>query len=161
MIEITLTVNKANVYDEVAKTSSYTGAKMQDSDVGAYNRIFTTDDDQMMLERFWAETCASVTEQLKPFIVSVNNHPHSHGVELGRNYIATLSMPSTFKICMVDSIESSLFSVFVLAIIAKWYKITNKDEADSYTAEATAAMDDILRKIYYREKPQRVPIKHE
>ena len=44
MINITLTINKADVYKEVAQTTSYTGAKM-DSDGNAYDRIFTTDED--------------------------------------------------------------------------------------------------------------------
>jgi hypothetical protein len=50
MIDIILTVNKEKVYEEVAKTTSYTGAKMDDE--LAYDRIFTTDEDKSMLERF-------------------------------------------------------------------------------------------------------------
>ena len=68
MKTIELTVNKANVYDEVAKTTSYTGQKMQ-GDATAYDRIFTTDDDRMMLERFWVEACNGATEQFKPFLL--------------------------------------------------------------------------------------------
>ena len=50
MTDIALTVNKESVYEEVAQTTSYTGAKMNDE--LAYNRIFTTDEDKSMLERF-------------------------------------------------------------------------------------------------------------
>lgn len=50
MTDIALTVNKESVYEEVAQTTAYTGAKM-DNEL-AYNRIFTTDEDKSMLERF-------------------------------------------------------------------------------------------------------------
>ena len=85
MNNITLTVNKAYVYDEVAKTTAYTGAKMKD-DADAYDRIFTTDEDRMMLERFWVEACNGATEEFKQFIVNVSDQPESHGVELDKNY---------------------------------------------------------------------------
>ena len=42
MTDIALTVNKESVYEEVAQTTAYTGAKM-DNEL-AYNRIFTTDE---------------------------------------------------------------------------------------------------------------------
>lgn len=157
MVNITLSVNKAYVYDEVAKTTAYAGVKMQ-GDESAYERIFTTDEDRMMLERFWAEACSATTEQLKQFIVEVSSHPESHGIELGNNYEVELELSSSFDTTLTDSISSSLFSFFVSYIISKWYKFTNKGEADGYTLEATGMMDDVMRKIYYRKKPRRVAV---
>jgi hypothetical protein len=155
MIDVNLQVNKSYVYDEVAKTTSYTGAKMQ-GDEGAYLRIFTTDDDRQMLERFWAEACSSATELLKPFIVSVSAQPVSHTVNLGNNYDVTLQLSTAFDTSLSDSINSSLFSFFVSYITGKWYKFTNKAEANDYIAEAESALEDIKKKIYYRKKPTRV-----
>ena len=157
MISVTLTVNKANVYNEVAKTTSYTGAKMQ-GDESAYQRIFTTDDDRMMLERFWVEACNAATEQFKPFLTSVSSQPEGRGVELGSNYVVGLSLSSSFDSTLTGSIGTSLFSFFVSVIVSKWYKFTNKGEAESYAADALGMMEDIMRKIYYRKKPSRTPI---
>ncbi len=155
MIEITLTVNKARVYEEVAKTTSYTGDKMQ-GDESAYDRIFTKDDDRIMLERFWIETCNAATEQFKQFIVSVSEHPESHGVDLSRNYEVELELSSSFDVNLKDSIETSLFSFFVSAIVGKWFKFTNKGEVESFVADAAGMMNDIVSKIFYRKKPKRV-----
>lgn len=152
---ITLQVNKANVYDEVAKTTSYVGVKMKDDET-AYDRIFTTDDDRMMLERFWVEACNAATEEFKPFIISVSEQPESHGVELERNYQVELELSGSFDTRLQGSIETSLFSFFVASIVAKWCKFTNKAETESYTKDATAAMLDVHSKIYYRKKPQRI-----
>lgn len=153
-----ITINKSYVYDEVAKTTSYVGAKMMAEDSGAYKRIFTTDDDRMMLERFWSESCSIMTDNLKPFIESVSSHPVSHSIDLSNNYEVTLNLSSSFDTSLTDSIQSSLFSFFVSYIVSKWYKFTNKTEADSYALEATNMMDDVIRKIYHRKKPRRVAV---
>lgn len=155
MIYIDLKIIKSKVYDEVAKTSSYTGAKMQ-GDESAYERIFTTDDDRMMLERFWVEACNGATEQFKPFIVSVTEQSISHGVELATNYDVKLELSNSFDSTLKSSIETSLFSYFVAYIVSKWYKFTNKQESESYATDAVGAMDDVMKKIYYRKKPKRV-----
>ena len=152
----TFTVNKANVYDEVAKTTGYTGFKMIQADNAAYDRIFTTDEDRMMLERFWIEACNIVTEQFKPFLVTVSAQPESHGVELDRNYEVQLELSSSYDETLSDSISSSLFSVFVSTIVSKWFKFTNKEESGNYALEAASMLDSIMRKLYFRKKPQRV-----
>lgn len=154
MNNITLKVNKANVYDEVAKTTSYTGAKMKD-DADAYERIFTTDEDRMMLERFWVEACNGATEEFKQFIVSVSDQPESHGVELEKDYEVELELSTMFDTRLKGSMETSLFSYFVNAIVAKWFKFTNRSEAETYGADATTAMMDVKSKMFFRKKPTR------
>lgn len=64
MKSIEFQIAKGEVYNEVAKTTSYTGAKME-NDEDAYDRIFTTDEDKAMLERFWNESKNMVAGSLK------------------------------------------------------------------------------------------------
>jgi hypothetical protein len=155
MIEVTLTVSKQRVYDEVAKTTSYTGAKMQGDD-SAYDRIFTTDSDRSMLERFWTEACNTTTEQLKRFIVEVSDNSEGSTADLSRDYVASLELSSSYDENLTESIQASLFSFFVSVIVGKWFKFTNKDEADKYIADAVGMMNDAMAKICYRKKPVRV-----
>lgn len=155
MKNIELIINKANVYDEVAKTTSYTGLKTKDDET-AYDRIFTTDEDRMMLERFWVEACNGATEQFKPFLVSVNAQPMSHGVELENDYKVALELSESYDESLTGSVQTSLFSYFVALIVSKWFKFSNKEESGSYATDALGAIDDVMRKIYYRKKPKRV-----
>lgn len=155
MIRVELNVNKANVYNEVAKTTSYTGDKMT-GDEGAYERIFTKDDDRLALERFWVEAANAVTDLLKQYIVEVSSQPESHCLELDRNYEVKLDLSNSFDVNLTGSMETSLFSFFVMYIVAKWYKYTNKEEAESYAAESAAMLDDVTSKLYYRKKPTRI-----
>lgn len=156
MNSISLSVNKANVYDEVAKTTSYAGQKLMDGDATAYERIFTTDEDRLLLERFWVETCNAVTEQFKPFITSIDAQPISHGVDLTRNYNVTLELSSVFDVSLTEAIETSLFSFFVASIVSKWYALANKSETEAMVAEAVGILDSVMKKIYYRKKPTRI-----
>ena len=68
-MELTLDIYKDEVYTEVAQTSSYTGAKMDD-DANAYERIFTTDEGKSQLERFWNESCVTFCEIMKRYLIS-------------------------------------------------------------------------------------------
>lgn len=150
MIEISLKVDKARVYNEVAQTTGYTGAKMTgEENEDAYDRILTTDEDASQLERFWVETCNTATEKFKPFLLSVSGRDED-------SYEVELELSSAFDVNLRDSIESSLFSFFVTSIVSKWFKIANKGESDSAVADAVGMMEDVLRKIYYRKKPKRV-----
>lgn len=155
MQTVTFTVNKANVYDEVAKTTAYTGAKAQDEKV-SYERIFATDEDRLALERFWAEASNAVTDLFKPFLTSVTSQPEGQGVDITRNFVAVLEISGSYDTALNDSIGSSLFSFFSLFIVGKWFKYTNKDDAASYANEAAGMLEDVKSKIYYRKKPRRV-----
>jgi hypothetical protein len=149
-MQIELTINRESVWQEVAKTTNYTGAKMEGGDEATFDRIATTDEDQQLLERFWAEACNTVSDQLKPFIVAVN------GINNSGTFAVVLEMSSAFDSRLRESINTSLFSYFVAAIVAKWYGFTNKGEASQYAEMSASMMDDVMRKIYYKKRPTRV-----
>ena len=145
MIEVTLTIDKESVYEEVAQTTSYTGAKMDDED--AYERIFITDDDKSMLERFWNESKNTIANSLKRILV---NEQESEGT-----YSLLLGLSSSFDEALTESMQRSLFSFFVMNITAKWYTFTNKQEAAGYASEAATHIDDIMSKAFFKKKPTR------
>lgn len=150
-IEITLNVNKPEVYEEVAKSTAYTGGRMSglpDADTRVFDRVFTTDADQEMLERFWDEAASGATEQLKPFLHFDNS--------TSTEYEVVLEVSSSYDDTLTGSVQKSLFSYFVAMILSKWFRIANKQEAEIYGNDAIGAMDDVMKKIYYKKKPVRV-----
>ena len=140
-----LKVKKNEVYDEVSKTTSYTGVKMEDE--SAYDRIFTTEEDKAMLERFWNESKNAIAGNLKKFLVSET--------ETDATYTLTLELSASFDESLLKSMERSLFSFFVMNITAKWYTFTNKEEATDYAAGAATNVEDIMRKVFFKKKPRR------
>lgn len=145
-MDIELKVNKEAVYDEVANTTEYTGAKMDDEH--AYEVMSITEDDYAMLERFWNECKALVCGSLRRVLVSENE------TEEGE-YVLTLGLSSAFDECLTESMQRSLFSFFVMNITAKWYTFTNKSEATGYATEAATYIEDIRRKAFYKKRPAR------
>nr|DAV37247.1 MAG TPA: hypothetical protein [Caudoviricetes sp.] len=145
MKSVTLNINKQEVYEEVAQTTSYTGAKMDDEN--AYERIFTKEGDESMLNRFWNESKNTICNSLKKLLVS---ETETDGV-----YILSLEVSNSFDDALTESMQRSLFSYFVMNITAKWYTFTNKQEATGYATEAATYVDDIMRKAFYKRKPTR------
>lgn len=147
MKEITITINKEEVYEEVAQTTSYTGAKMEGGDDKTYDRIFTTEADRSQLERFWNESCVDVCEALKEFVQEERNEKDSFSIFLG--------LSSSFDPALEPAMKKELFSFFVTNIVCKWYVFTNKKEAADFSASAVGMLDGVKRKAYYRRKPKR------
>lgn len=146
MNEIKLTVKKDDVWNEVAKTTSYTGDKMT-GDEDAYERILITDEDVKVFQRFWEEACAAANEQLKEMLASVSG--------IGEDYIVTLNVSRAYDTTLNESVQAALRGYFIQIIVGRWYKFANKGEVESYFAAAAALIDDVLRKLYSRKRPQR------
>ena len=144
-METILKVSKAKVYEEVAKTTEYTGAKMDDAN--AYDKISTTDEDAIMLERFWNESKNTICQSMKKVLQSEE--------ESDGEYVLTLVLSSAFDASLKESMERSMFSYFVMNITAKWYTFANKSEATGYATEAATYIEDIMRKAYFKKKPSR------
>lgn len=162
MIEITIKAIKADVLNEVARTTAYEGKKS--SDEGAYERIFTTEEDRSMLQRFWDEAASSMTESLKRFVTSVDDS-YTTSDDGGTSetlpaYVANLALSSSYDTALTSSVEKSLFSYFVNAIVSKWNNFVKKDGVQRYEEEANNNMTDILSKIFYKKRPTRIKITH-
>lgn len=165
MIEITLKAVKADVLNEVAKTTAYEGKKTT-GDEGAYERIFTTEEDRSMLQRFWDEAASTITESMKRFVTTVSDSYTEEttvdGKETQKNvpaYVANLEVSNSYDTALTGSIEKSLFSFFVNAIVSKWNNFVKKDGVERYENEANDNIADITAKLFYKKKPQRLKLR--
>ena len=145
-MEITLSVSKSAVFNEVAQTTSYTGAKMDD-DANAYERISTVDEDQSELKRFWDESRAEIAQT---FIRMLS----SEGMD-GDTYNLVLNVSVSFDEALLPGMQLGLFSYFVQNITAKWYVFTNKKEAGDFADRGSAILDEVKEKAFFKKKPTR------
>ena len=146
MTNVSFSINKGDVLNEVAKTTAYSGAKMTGEE-GAYERIFTTQSDREMLERFWAECQVAVCETLKKFLLSEDTTAEGWTMNLG--------LSQSFDSTLTKSINKELFSYFVMGIVAKWYVFTNKKEAGEYAESAARLLTGVHKKVLFKKKPTR------
>nr|DAJ60200.1 MAG TPA: hypothetical protein [Caudoviricetes sp.] len=147
MPTITLSVKKSEVWDEVAKISGYTGDKLTDADENTYERILMTDEDQESLQRFWDEAAAVANDQLKEMLETASSASDDYNV--------VLLVPRNYDTVLNESVEVALKGYFISAIVGRWFRLADKDEAEGYMTEAGSMMKDVLRKLYSRKRPQR------
>lgn len=152
-MDITLNIKKASVYDDVAKLTGYIGAKNNESEL-TYDKVFTTDDDRILLERFWRDACNASTDEFKNFIKSVTEST-SQTIDNTEIYTVVMDMPSSFDSNLTNSIQNSLHSYFVNSIASKWFALIDKNESDYYNKESAVNGVDIRAKIYHRKRPSR------
>lgn len=151
MADSTLTIKKSDVYEEVAKTTAYIGAKNKLEDgKSAFDQIFVTEADFAMIERFFNESLDALRNVLKRFI--------SGGSGVDGTITWQLDMPSRFDDNLLSSINSSANSFLVNSIIWKWCEITANDKVKEYADNAAALLLDIKDKAFFKKKPTRTKI---
>ena len=151
MADFTLTITKSEIYEEVAKTTAYIGAKNKMEDgKSAFDQVFVTDADLTMIERFFNESLDALRNVLKRFI--------SGGSGVGGTITLQLEMPSRFDDNLLESIKSSAKSFLVNSIIGKWCEITANDKVKEYADNAAALLLDIKEKAFFKKKPKRKKI---
>lgn len=151
MVDLTISIKKSDVYDEVAKTTAYIGAKNKLEDgKSAFDQVFVTDADLAMIERFYNESLDVLRNVLKRFI--------SGGSGVDGTITWQLEMPSRFDDYLLSSINSSANSFLVNNIIGKWCEITANDKVKEYADNAAALLSDIKDKAFFKKKPTRIKI---
>ena len=151
MADSTMTIKKSEVYEEVAKTTAYIGAKNKLEDgKSAFEQVFVTDADLTMIERFFNESLDALRNVLKRFI--------SGGSGVDGTITWQLEMPSRFDDNLLESIKSSAKSFLVNSIIGKWCEITANDKVKEYVDNASALLLDIKEKAFFKKKPTRIKI---
>lgn len=176
METIEITIYKDDVYDEVAKATDYTGAKLIDGDEKARDRILATDSDLSDLSRFWEEAVLATNERLKEMLVSgttrqvlqyLNPQPFDDKattqalptdpipVRKRMAYVAKLEVSKSFDKELTASVQSTLRNFFIFSIIGQWYKLANKGEAADNFTQAGEMMTAAERLLYSRKKPTR------
>lgn len=151
MADFTLTITKSDIYEEVAKTTAYIGAKNKLEDgKSAFDQVFVTDADLTMIERFFNESLDALRNVLKRFI--------SGGSGVDGTITWQLEMHSRFDDNLLESIKSSANSFLVNSIIEKWCEITANDKVKEYADNAAALLLDIKDKAFFKKKPTRTKI---
>lgn len=175
METITIQIFKDDVYDEVAKATDYTGAKLIDGDEKARDRILATDSELSDLGRFWEECVLATNERLKEMLISGTTKevqvtlaspekadapaeqkmPPLKPIIKKTAYEAELEVSKSFDKELTGNVQSALRNFFITSIIGQWFKLANKGEATDYFNQAKEMMDGAERLLYSRKKPTR------
>lgn len=146
METIIIKISRIDVFNDVAKTASYTGAKMVGDD-DAYERISITDQNMELFNSYWNVAVSLLCDNLKEMIQTITHTPEELTI--------SLNVSNSFDISLVSSINASIKAFFVEIILGKWFEITNKQEFQARYNSGVEMLTDALRKLYYRKAPTR------
>ena len=147
MADITIQIDKQEVYEEVSKVTAYIGGKNVDANGKTlYDQVFVTDADKEMIDSFFSSATSNVATALE--------HTLKDMVTNDVSFNLTLRMPGNFRITMEKPLTESIIEYIENSIVAAWCDITKKDE-ESYATNASALLQQINAMQYLRQRPKR------
>lgn len=147
MKTVTLTADRTAIFEQVARTTGYAGAKRLDKDEHAYERISTTEADDDLLAQFWLQSRGCLCHALRRLIVA-------EGLE-GSDYRLDLNLSEAFDEGLLPSVASDLEAYFTNDIISKWMMLVDDAKATDHAATAARILADIQRKLLCKRPPRR------
>ena len=147
MRDIRISINKDEVYEEVAKTTAYIGGKNLDANgKSLYDQVFVTDADREMLEGYWNAAIGDVSVALYSVLAFENSDEEE---------TFGLRVSNLFKESLVKTLETTAFSYVVNKIVAEWCLVVSKDKAEDYLSKANALLVKMDAILYIRKRPTR------
>lgn len=147
MADITIQIDKQEVYEEVSKVTAYIGGKNVDANGKTlYDQVFVTDADKEMIDSFFSSAISNVATALEHTLKDMETN------DIG--FILTLRMPGNFRKTMEKPLTESIIEYIENSIVAAWCDITKKDE-ESYATNASALLQQINAMQYLRQRPKR------
>ena len=149
MRDIRISINKDEVYEEVAKTTAYIGGKNLDANgKSLYDQMFVTDADRDMLEGYWNAAINDVSVALDSVLAYQNS-------DSGEEETFGLRVSNLFKESLVKTLETTAFSYVVNKVVAEWCLVVSKDKAEDYLSKANALLVKMDAILYMRKRPTR------
>lgn len=147
MADITIQIDKQEVYEEVSKVTAYIGGKNVDANGKTlYDQVFVTDADKEMIDSFFSSATSNVATALEHTLKDMETN------DIG--FYLTLRMPGNFRTTMEKPLTESIIEYIENSIVAAWCAITKKDE-ESYATKASALLQQINAMQYLRQRPKR------
>ena len=149
MRDIRISINRDEVYEEVAKTTAYIGGKSLDANgKSLYDQVFVMDADRDMLKGYWNAAIGDVSVALDSVLAFENS-------DSGEEETFGLRVSNLFKESLVKTLETTAFSYVVNKVVAEWCLVVSKDKAEDYLSKANALLVKMDAILYMRKRPTR------
>ena len=140
-------VERGEVLEEVGRTTAYVGSRMTGTADDAYGRIATTETNEDLLVRFWAEAKSGLLESIR-YCLTAEEETDGH-------FHLVLDLPPTWGEAIGRSMAETLRSYFVNHILASWFMIVNKEESQAYATLSEGYLKDFRQGTLHRKRPER------
>ena len=153
--QITLKIYRTNVYDEVAKATDYTGAKLLGDDATARERILVTDDELSDLARFWDDAVLAANESLKEMLVKGGSTQLTETVTLDQTHtitgdkvqVDTSTLPSDTTSAGTDSTSSDTLDAQTATVTRTAY-VAVLEVSNAFDTNLTKSVNTALQGFF-------------
>lgn len=145
-MNITINILKSSMLNEVGKLTAYVGAKNTDEKgVNTYDKVFATNDDAVLLERFWREAKSDITDKLSRHIITPEKPITitDDDVDTTEQYQIELHLPDNYNTAMIAPLNDEIYNYMANTIISKWFGITNRGDEERYSSYAANSLAKI------------------
>lgn len=147
MADISIQIDKIEVYEDVAKVTAYIGGKNVDANGKTlFDQVFVTEADNEMIDGFWSDSISNVSTALNHSLKSVGSSDD--------DAVITLRLPGNWNTAMENPLSQSIKDYIENSIIAEWCAVVKKDEG-TYATKAAALLQQISAMQYLRKRPKR------
>lgn len=149
MKNLKLTIRRPALYAEVARTTSYMGAK-QAPEVNPgdhFDRMAVIDADHTLLDRFANEAVSALAERLKGIVTATDLSSEDISV--------SLSLSKSYDDSLSASVEGNFEAYMRAAVTSRWLRIVSPGKETSWLTEPERLASEIISALYHRNPPKR------
>lgn len=137
-----LTIDKSQVYDDVAMNVSIVGRSINDANGNSlYDKVRIQDRDMDILSLFWSDAFGMLLEKLGNFITSSTD---------GKIVLAD---DRRMNEAALSNLKSVITDYMVYSITADWMKLKAVEYVPVYEGKAETALASVVAKVLLKKEP--------
>ena len=156
---ITLSFSKAEIFQQVALATAYTGAKAEppnnntntsDKLISAgqlFDRVATINSDSSILSTIYTQVCGEVQDKFKTFITAVDTSLEA--------LTLTLELSGAYDDSLTESVKGDIFEAMVAGITAGWFRYSLPSAVTDLENRCSQLLSRAFAKLCHRRKPDR------
>lgn len=153
MNQVQIITRKAEVFDEVAKSTAYLASRAPEAEK-QYQRIAIADSDHELLEAFWVQASHDIIELLSPYIIQAQANDDQRKVDINEDLHLTLSLPNNWKPEVLQTpIEQAIKDYATRLILQQWLTNTAPETKDLFKDSIIKSRLRIQFLLYHRQRP--------
>lgn len=130
----------------VSLNSAYAGGKCG-ANGDFFEKVATVKEDETILDRFFTELCALITDRFKEFIIASSL--------ISGNFTMELEVSGAYDHSLTPSVIDDVTTAIVAGITARWFKYTYPERAGEWDIQASTLLSSAYAKLCHRRKPSR------
>lgn len=116
------------------------------------------DENSYQLRRSLANAFSSLKSLLGEYLdedCSTSNNLIDKKVDEDGQLVLAFKLPSNYNNASADALGNSLHAYVVDVMVAEWFTITNREDAQTYAQHSLLSLENAKRALYKRSRPSR------